>query len=572
MVPASLQLKSYRNQYWLFYSFLGLGACFCLCCTSVAQDTDNLVPNGDMEQVQEVINLWDGVGPDDTLQGFQYELPAMTKAGVTKPAVVPPSVVAGEMTGDALLDLLVADTQGYFWLYENIGTSSEPQFAHGEIHSVFLSRGGQRCGIAGFYATDSRDLLVGSYTGELLLLQDTRQRDDLNWAQPAALDEAMISTDSRDRLWGNLLAPAAADFNNDGHLDLLLGDGSYSANTVRLYINQGTNISPLYNEQQRYDLIQGDGREQLVPAIIDVNSDNYPDLLVADSNGWVTLHLHPGSDWQPGTQWPLSKFLLDSSSPLFGQALTVSAADMNADSTFDLLLGKPNGSISMAINAGSNSVPQFPEIVDLVGTQVGPEFFYPPDSWQTSTNGHNANAYAYFSTAGSSQYGLQPVTGNNMLIAGYLTPKLVRLPAFDYTLNGARTTNESLEFRCESQVQLKNNQIYQLSFHAAGMQVIQAGWEVTLELTKQIGETRFDRQDRGIVNKLADIRSETFTESGIFSPREDWLETRASFTVRFKDQDLRAVEDLPPTTLAFVFTLEPGAGKLFIDNVQLVEQ
>ncbi len=569
MEPAVPQQRTYHCQVVLLALLFVLAA-------ALPVFAENLVQNGDMEEVREVINLWDGVGQSRFIRGFDRQLEALSHAGIVKPGTVPPSVVGAELTSDALPDLLIADTLGYLWLFENSGTANNPKFTNGEIHDVFMSLGAHRLAprvnFAGFFASDSKDLLLGNYRGEIYLLRDTRERSAVTWEQPATVEASLIPTDSTGKLWGNLLAPAAADFNGDGNLDLVVGDGSYAANTIRLFINQGNNFAPVYNEKQCYALLYGKGREQLVPTIFDTDGDGYPDLIVGDRRGGVTLHQHPGAGWSPGSQFPLSGYLIDSNRESTAAAVAPHAVDMNADGTFDLLLGHADGRVSLTVNTGSASFPEFSEPQYLTGTQVPPVAYSQPIGWEVTTNDRNGNAYAYATAAASAPGGIQPTSGSSMLAAGYLPRASAKLPPFYYSLNGLRDSDETLQFRITTKVPLKNNQIYQLTFQAAGREVIKAGWQVIIDFEKQIGETRLDRKERGIINKLADIHKETFIEDGIFSPRESWMETRSSFTVRFKDADLRREEELPLATLTFLFNLEPGSGQLFIDNVRIVAQ
>ena len=55
--------------------------------------------------------------------------------------------------------------------------------------------------------------------------------------------------DSRKR-WGNVFAPCTWDWNADGKEDLLLGEGSYSANNIHLLINQGSGARPAFDESK----------------------------------------------------------------------------------------------------------------------------------------------------------------------------------------------------------------------------------------------------------------------------------------------------------------------------------
>src|SRR5207244_1734575 len=101
--------------------------------------------------------------------------------------------------------------------------------------------------------------------------------------------------------WGNLFAPCVVDWNKDGRPDLLIGEGSYSANAVFVLLNQSSASEPKFTDEHRHYLCYGDGREQLAPTVADINGDGEPDVLVGDRLGTVGIYLNPGK-WKPGTE------------------------------------------------------------------------------------------------------------------------------------------------------------------------------------------------------------------------------------------------------------------------------
>ncbi len=117
-------------------------------------------------------------------------------------------------------------------------------------------------------------------------------------------------------------------------------------------------------KHKRYVLAFGDGLEQLTPAVVDYNGDGAPDLLVAERSGKIAVYLNKGEEVKPNApppEIPFASFIAGSGgSPLtFGGISTVSTGDFNGDGLFDLVVGKMNGRIAMALNVGTKTEPKF---------------------------------------------------------------------------------------------------------------------------------------------------------------------------------------------------------------------
>ena len=62
---------------------------------------------------------------------------------------------------------------------------------------------------------------------------------------PELQDKGMIQDKGAALLVDYDAAPTAADWNNDGKKDLLVGEGT--GGQIRLYLNQGTDLNPVFN-------------------------------------------------------------------------------------------------------------------------------------------------------------------------------------------------------------------------------------------------------------------------------------------------------------------------------------
>ncbi len=261
-------------------------------------------------------NLWDGVNSDGVLAGPPYSAEVVLENGGFGRLAMPPAVAFADLDGDGKPDLLTADPSGFFRFYRNVGTAAAPRFSGAEILPIYLSGvfvpgPGEwkrvmdddtgRCprfALADWRRGGLLDLLVGNYVGEFFFLPNAGSARQPAFRQPDGPDgllPARLATSEKGRFWGNVLSPAAFDPDGSGPLDLVVGEGTYSANSIHLLRNSSTGGVPRFNDAGHSHLAYGDRREQLIPAAVDFNGDGHPDLLVADRTGEVGVYLNPGT-------------------------------------------------------------------------------------------------------------------------------------------------------------------------------------------------------------------------------------------------------------------------------------
>ncbi len=87
---------------------------------------------------------------------------------------------------------------------------------------------------------------------------------------------------------GAFSAPAVADIDLDGKPEIIVGTGGFSSESGRIIIfsNAGTLDKPVW---QRVDMPVIDVGDDATPAVVDVNGDSKPDLIVGNSVGSLTL-------------------------------------------------------------------------------------------------------------------------------------------------------------------------------------------------------------------------------------------------------------------------------------------
>jgi len=582
-------------------------------------------------------NLWDGVDSSGSLAGERGVLPVLTTSGTIASTAMPISVSIADMNGDQLPDIGMMDPVGYFRIFFNQGSKTEPKFEVGELSSIFLSRVdpadptlqgvsakharmGQRIHLTDMTRSNKNDLVIGNYLGEImLLLNGSGVKPDFK--QPSSIAQVIIPT-MKDSLkkWGNVFAPATWDWNRDGKDDLLVGEGSYSANSIHLLLNQGSGTKPVFDENNRSVLAYGMGLEQLTPCVVDYNGDGALDLLVTERTGKVAVYLNSGKPWKPGDTLPFDSFIaVGGAKPAAGNATvakdpltaatapglltvggiaTIAAADMNGDGLFDLVFGKSNGKVMMSLNTGSKTEPKFGAPTEVKGTAGTPPF-NSPSGWECDFGIDRGNFYGYFSVVKKDDDPEAKTTdGKPCLKAGY-TPSPNKCmpvpthftPAFKTWKPGsgkvltkvADAPANYFELKQDGSRALENNKTYQFSMKVKGAKVTDAAVEISMYGTKKLSAAKLERGTRDAVKKIENEVKETIKQIFRFNPGSTWTDVKGEFSVKFADKDLaddpldgRGPKDDPHGSLSWtttvVFALAPGSGEIYFDDFKIIKK
>lgn len=582
----------------------------------------NLISNGSFESSFRRENLWDGVDNAGFLSGERGAVPVLTTSGVISDTSMPISVGVADMNNDGLPDIVTMDVLGYLRIFFNSGTKTEPKFTVGELGGIFLTRtlptdpilGGvqgaaRRARLAPrIFPTDilksgKKDLILGNYIGEVLLVPNAGSAQSPDFKQPADVSRLAIPTmKDANKRWGNVFAPATWDWNRDGKEDLLLGEGSYSANNIHLLINQGSGARPVFDENNRHVIAFGGvidppnipALEQLTPTVVDYNGDGLPDLLVAERTGKIAVYLNKGEPLKMGEapkELPFASFISagTSSSPMsFGGIATVSTGDLNGDGLFDLVVGKTNGRVAMALNTGTKTEPKFSAPVELKGDTGTPPFAV-PSGWDVDYGLKRGNFYGYMSVVKEEDANAQPTDGKAALKAGYMpspnkimpqpatfTPGFpnfaVKEPNFNGTAEDVMNAAPARYFimRQSGRFRLKMNTNYTLSFKVKGRAsdgVAFIGWSGF----KKLSEAKQTVGDRGSVTTQRNEAREEQFESVRFSPGPQWSEVKKDFKVTLRNRDLQDLKEATSSLLDVSFSLPPGA-EVYFDDFKLIER
>ena len=594
----------------------------------------NMIGNGGFETGFRRANTWLGVDSSGALTGERGTLRILTTSGTIDPegTNMPVSVAVADLNGDGLPDIAVMDVLGYLRVYFNSGTKTEQKFTVAEVADLFLSRisptdptlqgvrdvharQGQRICLYDITHSGKKDLVIGNYLGEILLIPNSGSVGKPDFRQPTSIASVIIPT-MKDSLkkWGNLFAPAVWDWNRDGKDDLLVGEGSYSANSIHLLLNQGSGSKPVFDENNRSVLAYGMGLEQLTPCVVDYNGDGFPDLLVTERTGKIAVYLNNGKQWKPGETLAFDSFIsVGGAAPaapaskdpmeaakapgllsVVGIA-TIATGDFNGDGLFDLVFGKSNGKIAISLNIGTKTEPKFATPVEVKG-DAGVASFSSPSGWECDSGLGRGNFYGFFSVVkAEDDPDAKPPEGKACLKAGYYPSPNITMPAptqyspaFDKAWkpfdeqSGIKPENSilgpanffTLTQPTEGRPPLKTGKTYVFSMKVKGNKVNDAAAIISYGGYKKLSEDKIEHDDRGGAKVTRNDARESKMETIPFSAGPQWAEVRKEFAVKFANKDLSDLTEVGNWTTNIVFLLSPGkdGGVLYIDDVKLIEK
>ncbi|MGE0551851.1 MAG: FG-GAP-like repeat-containing protein [Gemmatimonadales bacterium] len=240
-----------------------------------------------------------------------------------------PSLV--DLDGDGDLDLLLANKiepdesqTARIYRYENVGTRAAPSYVlRGDL------------GITGTYhyapawgdldGDGDLDLILGSWVAKLAYF---RNDGDARAMKLSLVDSALVTITR-----GSNTTPALGDLDGDGDLDLLIGEASGALNYYR---NDGGPTEPrfvLVSDQY----LEIDVGRRSAPAFADLDGDGDLDLLIGSDSEGVVLYRNEGSRTEPrfvrDSTWSVD--VPPISAPTLG--------DLDGDGDLDLVVGTVSG-------------------------------------------------------------------------------------------------------------------------------------------------------------------------------------------------------------------------------------
>jgi len=340
----------------------------------------NVLPAGSFDDTEPRYVPWAGVDDKGNLHGIDGKQIAVDDAGKILvdnyghgSASFAPGVASADLNGDGKNDLVIADSYGFFWFYPNSGTPAKPVFTQGEIIPIWLAEDRDSRDAEGFENIVPRiqlididgshkfDIIAGTYAGKLFRIPNVGSATAPNFRPTLNRDVLTINTHKRGMLWCNYLSPfLTTAFSNQNRLDLIMGEGTYSANSIYWLRDLNSSGTPTYDEDPDHFLkmIPGMGLEQITPVVLDWNGDGKPDILCGDRTGHLNLYINNSSDLDHPSFMPPTTVRIGGLEE-YGNSITVAVADLSENKLPNLLIGKDDGTVNYAINTGKPGNPVF---------------------------------------------------------------------------------------------------------------------------------------------------------------------------------------------------------------------
>jgi hypothetical protein len=234
-----------------------------------------------------------------------------------------------DLDGDGDLDALVGTFDGNSTFFENTATAGSPSFAAPSSNPFGLARVAYLAApaFADIDGDGDLDVLVGHSQGDTILFENTGAANAPAFASPSSNPFGLASVANP--------APAFADIDGDGDLDAFVAERYLYGDTI-FFENTGTASAPAFGAPERnaFGLVRS--ATTTGPAFIDLDGDGDLDASLGGGSGNAVYFANTGSATAPA-------FAAPSTNP-FGLAdvprrAAPAFADLDGDGDLDALVG-----------------------------------------------------------------------------------------------------------------------------------------------------------------------------------------------------------------------------------------
>lgn len=267
--------------------------------------------------------------------------------------------VVHDVDQDGLNDLVIANRLYYdaingdptvMMYFRNTGTATDPEFTLQDDNWLNVSSNGFSSVYPSFGDMDNDgddDLVLGEEDGYLHYYENTAGAGNPSVFE--LMDSPMIDSNDTDLDVGQLATPQLVDVNEDGKLDLVIGELNGSVN---YYKNVGTLT------QYDFQLIEDSIGDAVATSVLGIQGKSVPylykdefglwQLIIGTETGQINHYNNIEGNFLGAFNLVTTDFLNINE----GDRTSVSMGDLNGDSYPELLVGNLDGGLGIYINPG----------------------------------------------------------------------------------------------------------------------------------------------------------------------------------------------------------------------------